>query len=468
MSSFADRQKQDLRNCLTSFDEQFRIWKDRTLRPPWETHFSQVIAITDMMSGLRQGLTKRLEDNANDPDLTTHVGAAWRVWEAFRARLSQRQEESFRAGLGAADEIAWACRGPLAKVFQRTATVVRPEPALVYLSGASSPVALQRNTRFLAESVLRQSLTDAANALLERLPVPLIGLPWHDIFHAPGMTSIAHEAGHVVEADFSLTEGLNKAIQGAATATGLDEKESKTWLAWRAEIFADHFAIRHCGSAFVSMLGDVLLNHANATGPEYPPHPLRMELCFTALEDMGHAKAETSRLRDEWTKDYRALVKAPAAGSTAAAVLQSRLAMAPFVVKALGDLPLTEAITLRAAVDFTPQNQEHVQKLAVALLKYERPPPNTPATHVAAAARLVFDQQPGFFKDPSVSLSLCETMLKGTDAGRRRRSGRARDVQAAAAPSPSRRRGGSEPSSHSPQFTEGLNLAGAWPKLSDL
>ena len=427
MSTYGERQRLDLANCLASFDEQFQLWADRTLRPPWETHYSQVRAVTSMMDGVRVGLKERLDSTNGTPaaaDLPTFVLAAWRVWEAFRSRLAQRQEDAFRSGLAAADEIAWACRKPIAAAVAAAGGAVPPEPALVYLSGAASPVALQRHTRFLAEPVFGQSLTAAANALLEKLPVPLIGLPWHEIFHAPGMVAIAHEAGHVVEADFELTAPLDAAIQRAADKCG---QPSSVWLPWRAEIFADHFAMRHCGPAFVTMLGDVLLSHVDSTGPSYPPHVVRMELCFAALKDMGIPDAQVDALKNAWKAEYERKVAAPPPP-----VLVARVAAATEFATELGRLPVANS-TLNQLISFGPPEQTTVEALAGQLQKHELPPPGTLATQIAAAARVVFDQDPTFFNDSNLSLFLCGAMLKGPDSGSRRRAGRPRDVLAAAA-----------------------------------
>lgn len=415
MSTWDERRKVDLKRCLDSFDEQFRIWEERTERPPYETHYSQVRAASDLLNGVRQQLRKKLDGDAPaTASLTGQVLSAWRVWEAFRDRLAQRQEDVFRPGLAAADEIAWSCRKPLKAVFDDDGVQSPKEPALVYLSGAASPVALVRDTPFAAEAVFGEALSKASEQLLDHLPVPLIGMPWHEVFHAPGLVAVAHETGHVVERDFHLTDGLNDAIGKSVPA----EQRNK-WLDWRAEVFADHFALRHCGPAYAGFLSDVLLRVIDeAPAGSYPPHDVRMELCFVALEEFG-IKDETQDMRKAWRNSV------PAAK-------QPLLDAARAVAKALGTVPVAGKKTMAEVVPFTLQTHQAILAAARNLCKGIAPEGQFGAQHIAAAARLAFEMAPDVFATGSATEDVFGLVSKVEGAGSRRRAGRRPEPSGAA------------------------------------
>lgn len=445
MSTWDERRKVDLKRCLDSFDEQFRIWQERTERPPYETHYSQVRAASDLLNGVRQELRKKLEGaKPATASLTRQVLSAWRVWEAFRDRLAQRQEDMFRPGLAAADEIAWACRKPVKAAFEEAGEQSPKEPALVYLSGAASPVALVRDTPFTGEEVRGEGLWRNAEELLDHLPVPLIGMPWHEVFHAPGLVAVAHETGHVVEKDFNLTDALNSAIKKAVPADQSDD-----WQRWRAEVFADHFALRHCGPAYAGFLADVLRRFIDEPPSKaYPPHDVRMELCFAALEEFG-IKDETEDMRKVWRDSV------PAAK-------EAQLEAARAVAKALGGVQVAGKKTLAEVVPFTLQTHQTILAAARNLCKGIAPEGQFGAQHIAAAARLAFDMAPDLFSAGAATEEVFGIVSKVEGAGARRRAGRRPEPIAAGRA----RRGAEARPPEFDHFAVGTSLARKWFKES--
>lgn len=325
---WAQRRETEFRRCLTSFSGQFREWKERTETPIWANHYSQVRAIEALLIGVSKKASEMADQSKGDDDYTSAlpefqkvVLSGWRVWEFFRAKLAQRQEEQFQPGLRAADELAWACRKPLADAAPGAPP---KEPALVYLNGNASPIALARGRNFWGEGEPGLGQLDAYCAkLLEHVPVPLISLPWHEIWHAPSLTAVTHEAGHVVEADFALTADLDAALKQAMKDAATPALE-KDWVGtpgspgWRAEVFADFFAVRQCGPGYVGMLGDVLAT-ATTDRKLYPPNDVRMELCFLGLEEMGLAD-EAKKRREAWNAIAPSAAPSPAMASAAAVV----------------------------------------------------------------------------------------------------------------------------------------------------
>ena len=133
MSTLADRQRVEIQRCFDAFDSQFREWHARVEKPQWAMHYTQVHAATALLNGFRESI--RAEGAEALDEVEGLVLSAWRVWEAFRSRLSQRQEEMFVAGLQAADEIAWACRKPMVEAFAEAKKTMPVEPPLTLHHG---------------------------------------------------------------------------------------------------------------------------------------------------------------------------------------------------------------------------------------------------------------------------------------------------------------------------------------------
>lgn len=400
------RQKVELTRCLASFEDQFREWESRTERSPWEIHYSQVRAVVAHMGAVRDRLQELLAGGQDD-QIELRVLSAWRVWEAFRNRLSQRQEELFRTGLAAADEIAWACRLPVAKAVADAGGTNPKEPALSFLNGSISPCALARDRPFSAEPVFGESLTKASERLLEHLPVPLIGLPWHEIAHAPGMVAISHETGHIVEADFQLTPALDAAFDTAVPAS------ANLWKPWRAEIFADQYGLRHCGLSYAAMMIDLLAPRwGTPPAPSYPPHPVRMELCFATLEAAGLKEADD--LRTRWKDRISTL---PPIDCTAL------LKDVPNVVDALGKVPIGGR-PFAQVMPIDANQAEKVNGYAGLILRGDPLDADATAPLIVAAAWRAFELNPSFFETRDASEEVCARILQAPGSGSRRRRAR--------------------------------------------
>lgn len=418
MDTWTERQRVALTRCLETFEDQFREWEARTERAPWEIHYSQVRAATAHLGVLRDRLRQTL-DEGQDNQIELRVLSAWRVWEAFRNRLGQRQEEMFRPGLTAADEIAWACRIPIAEAFERAKVPTPKQPPLAFLNGSVSPNALVRARPFHAEPVFGEPLSRAAERLLESLPVPLIGLPWHEAFHAPAMVAIPHEAGHVVEADFALAEALDQTLAAAAPARAAD------WKRWRAEVFADHFAVRLCGPAFVGLLIDLLAPRVATTPANaYPPHVVRMELCLVALEEQGLA-SEAAHRRRQWLQRV-----GPANGSPDAPLATD----VRQIVRALGNLRVGND-RLADVVAFHADRNRLVTELAADVRAGSWTNGEADPTTVIATAWQVFEEDPNFFARQDATEEIYARIARAPGAGARR----GRDPRRSAAPGQARR-----------------------------
>lgn len=395
MSTLADRQRVSIQRCMDAFDDQFREWRRRVELREWAAHYTQVHAATALLENFKNSLAV---DSANQLDeVSSLVLSAWRVWESFRSRLSQRQEEMFLPGLEAADEIAWACRKPLADAFATAKKDIPLEPPLSCLHGSTSPTALVRKEPFREESAEGVFPSSYATQILAALPFPIISLPWHELFHAPNMVAITHETGHVVERDFGLEAKAEAAILGV-----IPEAKQTEWKVWRAEIFADFFAMRHCGPAFAGYLTDLLLGFLNSSpAPAYPPFAVRIELCLAALEDCG-LSGEAAALRLHWTTN----------GGSAATAAEQKLCLA--VAQALAKMPILGNKKLEQLVPFDATT--HLELITIKKFLSSSDPEahiaQPPASQIAAAAWLLFRDDPTHFSEEAQTDEIHHLILR--------------------------------------------------------
>jgi hypothetical protein len=235
--------------------------------------------------------------------------AAHAIWEVFRSKLVLREDALFAKKLAACDDLAWECYGPALQLWDPD----RKGPPLVYLSATWSPFAVSRDTNFQNE-VKTSARAPAAlrdeqyQQVLRQLPVPLVSIPWYQVFHLPGALIIAHEIGHVVEDDFGLTKEIGSALDGA----GL--KFADVWKVFAREMFADVYGCCAMGPAFASTMIDLNATRVSSVQSEertygiYPTRNLRIRLLCETLRQTGH-KASADELLAGWESVYGRIEK---------------------------------------------------------------------------------------------------------------------------------------------------------------
>jgi hypothetical protein len=312
-ASLNQRRRAEIEAKVKSLDEELTHWKQLTedaglgLR----RHHSQVRRLATVLDGLTETVRKDLGDLPaaafvldKAASLESNILAAHAIWEVFRAKFVLREDTLFRGVLAACDDLAWECYSPAMQLFDQD----RKGPPLVYFSATWSPFMVPRDSSFQNEvragpgaaSALRD---DAFLAVLKRLPIPLIGVPWYHTVHLPGAIVIAHEVGHVVEFDFDLTAGIDAALSNA----GLDHTE--LWKGWASEVFADLYGCLCMGPAFVGAMMDLLTTSVSSvqtevrTSGKYPARAVRIELMLKALEQAGLG-TDAARLRATWEDVY--------------------------------------------------------------------------------------------------------------------------------------------------------------------
>ena len=276
-------------------------------------HWSQIAAVTGSLEAAVKEVRKGL-DPAGDSEADIVAGCivvqdqlldVQRAWEFFRAKLAQR----FVTGLGpflvTADELAWACYRP-AQVAAGLPTDIAREPPLTYLNGVATPFLIARGESYAAAIGDGGVRNDRVRMLVETLPVPVIGLPWHR--HVPDVVVVAHETAHAVEDDLGLGDTLRERIATAA----VDADRAPAWQAWASEVFADVYASLATGPAYARALAQFVAGRrGGGRSPqpeawgEYPTPVLRVRLCAAVCGLMG-AATEANAVLEEWDAVYGA------------------------------------------------------------------------------------------------------------------------------------------------------------------
>jgi hypothetical protein len=300
---------------LLSLNAELKHWKNLTEEENrgLRRHHSQVRRLAAAFDGLTESVKTAIEallpgstdavfDNAESWE--NQILAAHSIWEVFRSKLVLREDELFRNVLAACDDLAWECYGPATTRFAPD----RKGPPLVYFTATWSPFARSRDSSFQNEvragaGIAGMLTDDAFLAVLRRLPIPLVSVPWYQAFHLPGALIIAHEVGHIVEFDFDLTSEIATALDGA----GLDHLD--VWKGWASEVFADLYGCLCMGPAFVGAMMDLLSTSVKSVqtevrkGGKYPTRALRVELMLEALIQTKH-KNDAARLLSTWEGAY--------------------------------------------------------------------------------------------------------------------------------------------------------------------
>lgn len=313
--SLATRRQAAVAAKLGHLRNELARWRGLTEEDglPLARHWSQVEAVT---AGLDTALSEieaelgrahgaDVEVVAASMSLGSQLLDVHRAWEYFRSKLGQRFVAELAPYLIATDELAWECYRPAQEAA--APTQVPREPPLTFLSVGASPFMLTRGESIataLSDGGIRN---ERVKALVDALPVPVIGLPWDHLRHLPDAAVVAHEVGHVVEDDFGLSAGTAAHVSAAVA----DADRACAWRAWSSEVFADVYATLALGPAYADALADFVAGDRrsvvrarptpNAWGA-YPTPTLRVLVALAACRAMKHGVAA-----DEVERDWRAI-----------------------------------------------------------------------------------------------------------------------------------------------------------------
>jgi hypothetical protein len=394
MASLGERKAVGIEQKLTALSSEFSRWLAVTeADQAFEKHHTQVRAVTGHLAGLRQQTAALLEQSrANGSvldqgrNIESLVLGIRRIWEFFRSKLVQRRDAELRGFLQLADELAWACYRPvLAASAAAPAGAVRREPPLVFLNGGLSPFALSRDEAFPAEAVPGEPLAGRTyDDILERLPIPIIGVPWYQVAHLPDLPVVAHETGHAVEHDFGWRDTTAARI-GTDLAGTPGGARAADWTAWSSEIFADAWGCRALGPAYANALRDFLAQGTSdiegeiaTAGGKYPTATLRILLCARILDT--HFPVEAAGLREEWLDQY---------GVHQMTAHEKDIDVVAAAVRVPGPWS--------AALEFRAEDWNAAAEACAEVRQGKRPESATSAARLVAAARRLYDDDPEQF-----------------------------------------------------------------------
>ncbi|WP_437723733.1 hypothetical protein [Sorangium sp. So ce861] len=399
-----NRKTIEIRRKLGALGNELEHWKKVSeANGPFAKHHTQIRRLAAILGRLQVEIQKRIDAGPESPPASSspiRVLAACRalermilevhrIWEFFRSKLVLREATRFRDYLLIADELAWACYEPALKRGQGSSS---REPPLVFFNGGSNPFVISRRSSFQAEAVPGEVFnTPEFKEVLKVLPIPLVGIPWFQVEFLPELLVVAHEVGHAVEDDFSLTATLGRLLDTAMETRGVPVARRPAWRAWLGEIFADLWGCLAAGPAFAGALGDFLARDPRSVTSEqrlaptwgsYPIDALRFLFSATVLEKTGFAP-EAVALRANWTQVY------------ADHAMPEFEADLPIVADALLEGPYPELGNgrLDAAFSFTVGQHREAETAAKQALRRQLIGARDPRV-LAAAARLAFEREP--------------------------------------------------------------------------
>ena len=304
--------------------DDFAHWRERTgarpaagraagdpVKPDLPEHQSQVERITRQLERLLEhidvdGLDALPADQRIDRarEARSAIHHVHLIWDFFRRKLTLRETQDLRNMLLCADDFAWECFEPM---MQRglARNLLHADshraPPLVYLADEQGPLMRGRDSGF-AVTEPRDVPTELVHQFREvgkHLPVPIIGLPWHDANRLPPLIHIAHEVGHVVADDLAWLPEIERQI---TESSEIADGRKAGWTKWADEVAADAFGVACAGDAYVAMLSLELLEpRAALRNDRQPDHRGRWKRYPTSWLRMYLARGfrETLKYPDE-------------------------------------------------------------------------------------------------------------------------------------------------------------------------
>ncbi|HMN96379.1 MAG TPA: hypothetical protein PKC43_12335 [Phycisphaerales bacterium] len=423
MPSFDERKTRELQAKIDGVAIELDAWRGLAqAQGPLEKHHTQMrrigAVIDDALASLRDELRNAKTNGtilSRSPHLETKVLALHRVWAFFRDKLALRLVGHTRPFLRTADALAWSIVGPLLGARRdddRFVRARRGEPPLVYLatpiagSLANTPFALGREFNVARELAEFGDPHDDAitkidarlRSAIDKVPVPLIGVPWYQLAFPGDLALVAHEAAHVAEFDLGLESVLDAAVDGALAAAGAPDPRRRLWHAWRVEVFADVVAAAALGPAYASALGAFLAAPKEQITAEracerssYPPTTLRVALAAIAATPTGTPAADSdaeraAAIRDRWCAAFPPQYDGALDGDAA------------IVVTALLDTPLTAlgGATIRSIVGLSAPQRRAAEEVARRVARGQRVDPQDVRVLVAGACLALCDSPSAF------------------------------------------------------------------------
>jgi hypothetical protein len=236
----------------------------------------------------------------------SELNGAHGVAAVFRYMLAQRADREAQGRvLDVADRVAADCYRPAIEQAQAWGLLEQHtfrEPPLTYFHTAASALALTRRNTLAMVGLKLEGHSEL------KLPIPVIALPFHQAVAPWSFCGIYHEAGHLLDQDLGLRDGLEPRLRAKLGAG--DATRTEQWVFWLPELIADTFGVLWGGKGFASyMMGLLLLAEAELTridpADEHPPGYLRLLLITALLREAEAAFADTAtHFEETWRALY--------------------------------------------------------------------------------------------------------------------------------------------------------------------
>lgn len=236
------------------------LWCEaREAKDKLKQYSTQLKAVRLLLDGATDYLQKQLESL----DLGMPVGefydacqlfdlrVIWlrKVWGFYKDKFDQREDESLKRILEAADEVVWSCHRQIVDQAKVYGADLNAGPApLPFIEASYSPQSFPSE---LVPYNLKPSETGFLQDLIGRLPVPLISLPQSCVKAPWWLVYVGHELGHHVQ--YALLDNqrmlrlFKERVEGVVRSNGGVQKDVEKWGGWSREIFADVFSVLTMG-----------------------------------------------------------------------------------------------------------------------------------------------------------------------------------------------------------------------------
>lgn len=229
------------------------------------------------------------------------------VWDWFKTKFDQRDDENLSGLLAAADEVVWSCyrEAVQSAALRGTAAADRWPTPLPYIDPSGTVEAIVRDDP--PTDLTAGPRHPAVRAFLTKLPVPVISLPAACLDAPWWLALLAHEVGHHLQHDLAadaalvreVGESIEQAVLGGPEPNGdaeprasaaFDQAAAARWRRWSEEIFADACAVASTGTAAVTAIFQLELDTEGNLLKErkkYPQPVVRLALLAELATQLG-------------------------------------------------------------------------------------------------------------------------------------------------------------------------------------
>ena len=277
-------------------------WTGRVKDDKQKQYRTQLAAIKGMVESAVDYLTKELskidlkmpEGQFYEECRRFDLRVIWlrKVWDFYREKFDQRDDDELKPLLLAADEVVWGCYQQLFRRAPTFALQLKSGPApLPFIETSYSPESFPSE---LVPYDLKPSEVGFLQTLMNKLPIPLVSLPQACVTAPWWLVYVGHEVGHHIQYELADQRAFVKLfevrIQNAVKRKCGNTDEIEKWGRWGKEIFADVFSVLTMGQWAVRAMLEFEMQQPQAMltrRPQYPSPVIRLHLLAHIANSLG-------------------------------------------------------------------------------------------------------------------------------------------------------------------------------------